>query len=178
MEIKTTLQLEVLAKYPNEMFVETGTYDGSGCLIAVHAGFKKVVSFEISPVRFALASERLKVFPQVDLILGDTMAFLPKLLDLISFPCTFWLDAHMPEDGVAHSAAWSSCPIMHELAAIAKHSIKTHTILIDDLNLFRDGVFDHFSENDLKTAMRGINPNYRFVYEDGAVHESVLVAVP
>jgi hypothetical protein len=178
MEIKTTLRPEVLAKYPNEMFVETGTYDGSGCLVAVQVGFKRVISFEISVKKFMLCCGRLHNYPQVDLVLGDTAVMLPKFLSKIGYTCTFWLDAHMPEDGARHSKDWSSCPIMFEIAAIANHYVKTHIIMIDDLNHFRDGVFDHFSEKDLKNALRTVNPNYRFVYEDGAGHETVLVAVP
>jgi hypothetical protein len=178
MEIKTTLRPEVLAKYPNDMFVETGTFDGSGCMVALQVGFKRIVSFEISVKKFMLCCGRFKDYPQVDLVLGDTMVLLPKLLDTIYWPCTFWLDAHMPEDGTQHSKDWSSCPIMHEFAAIKKHHIKTHTIMIDDLNHFRSGVFDHFSEQDLKDALLRINPDYRFVYEDGAGHETVLVAIP
>jgi hypothetical protein len=174
----TTLRPEVLAKYPNEVFIETGTYEGEGCLMAVQAGFKKVISFEISPRKFMVASERLKAYPQVDLILGDTATMLPRLLEFIRQPCTFWLDAHNPEDGTPHSKDWSCCPIMHELAAISAHPIKTHTVMIDDLNHFRSGVFDHFSENQLKAVLLKTNLLYRFVYEDGAGKETVLVATP
>jgi len=177
----TTLKPEVLAKYPNEMFIETGTYDGSGCLVAVQCGFRHILSIEISLKKFMEASFRLSGYKNVDLVLGDTYEMFPLLMDKISYrQCTFWLDAHNPEDGVVHQhpGQWSRVPIMFELSAIAKHAKNTHTIMIDDLNHFRSGVFDYIGEEQLKDALRRINPNYRFVYEDGAGHETVLVAVP
>jgi hypothetical protein len=177
----TTLRSEVLAKYPNEMFIETGTYDGAGCLVAVQCGFKHVVSFEISGKKFLAACTLLQDYPQVKLVLGDTYDLFPLLMPKIAEQqCTFWLDAHNPEDGVVHQhpGQWSRVPIMFELQAIAKHPIKTHTIMIDDLNHFRSGVFDHIGEEQLKDALRKINPDYRFVYEDGAGHETILVATP
>lgn len=177
----TTLRPEVLARYPNDMFVETGTYEGEGCLAAVQCGFKHILSFEISVKKFQAAHTRLVGYPQVDLVLGDTYDLFPLLMPKIAErQCTFWLDAHNPEDGVVHQhpGQWSRVPVMFELAAIAKHPKNTHTIMIDDLNHFRDGVFDHIGEEQLKDALRRINSNYRFVYEDGAGHETVLVAVP
>lgn len=177
----TTLRPEVLAKYPNEMFIETGTYDGAGCLVAIQCGFKHVLSFEISPKKFMDASLRLKDHKNVDLVLGDTYVLFPLLMPKIAEQqCTFWLDAHNPEDGVVHRhpGQWSRVPILFELQAIATHVKKTHTIMIDDLNHFRSGVFDHIGEEQLKDALRKINPDYRFVYEDGAGHETILVATP
>jgi hypothetical protein len=177
----TTLRLEVLAKYPNEMFIETGTYDGSGCLVAIQCGFKHILSIEISVKKFQEAALRLHRHMNVDLVLGDTYDLFPLLMPKIAErQCTFWLDAHNPEDGVVHQhpGQWSRVPIMFELEAIAKHPIKTHTIMIDDLNHFRSGVFDHIGEEQLKDALRRINPDYRFVYEDGAGHETILVATP
>jgi hypothetical protein len=177
----TTLRPEVLAKYPNEMFIETGTYDGAGCLVAIQCGFKHVLSFEISVKKFQAASARLQDYPQVEFRLGDTYELFPLLMPTISErQCTFWLDAHNPEDGVVHQhlGQWSRVPIMFELSAIATHVKKTHTIMIDDLNHFRSGVFDHIGEEQLRDALRQINPDYRFVYEDGAGHETILVATP
>jgi hypothetical protein len=156
MEIKTTLKPEVLAKYLNATFIETGTYDGSGCLVAVQAGFRRVISLEIDPGMFKIASERLKDLPQVDLVLGDSMLMLPKLLEFIDGPCTFWLDAHSP--------MWGVSPVEYELAAIAKHHSKTHTVLIDDLDLILGGVFGDIREADLVACIRRINADYRIVY--------------
>ena len=177
----TTLRPEVLSKYPNDVFIETGTFFGDGCMVAVQCGFKKIISFEISQERFMDVSRRFVGYPQVDLVFGDTYELFPLLMGKIpDRRCTFWLDAHNPEGGVVHRHPdqWSRVPILFELAAIAKHPIKNHTIMIDDMNHFRSGVFDHITEQQLKDALFSINPDYRIVYEDGAGHETIMVAAP
>ena len=45
--IKTTLPKEVLTKYLNQYFVETGTANGDCVRLALETGFKKVFSIEL-----------------------------------------------------------------------------------------------------------------------------------
>ena len=175
-----TLHQGVLAKYKNDVFVETGSFWGGGIEAAVYEpSFQTIYSVEIDPKFYEHCQRVWGGHPKVRLYLGDSAKVIPVILGLIDRPTTFWLDAHDPQDGsVGQHEGWRMCPALLELQAIERHPIKTHTIMIDDLNHFRSGVFDHIGEEQLKDALRKINPDYRFVYERGWKEDSVIVAVP
>jgi L-rhamnose mutarotase len=65
---------------------------------------------------------------------------------------------------------------MEELKQIKDHSIKNHTILIDDRRLFGTADFLDISEDTIKAAILEINPNYQFSYENGFIENDILVA--
>jgi len=176
-ERKSTLRQEVLAKYPNSIFVETGTYDGSGCLVAVAAGFKRIISIEIAPRLYEFSRDRLKDYPQIELHLGDSVDILPGILATIHEPATFWIDAHNPQDGTPH-VGWDASPLMRELNVIGAHHIINHTILIDDCDLMGTEHLDYATEHFVEARLHQINPFYRFGREDGNKPGSIFTALP
>lgn len=69
---------------------------------------------------------------------------------------------------------WSRC--LRELSAIARHPIKTHSILIDDVRLFLTHNFGDISLGDVAEALWAINPEYVLERVDGYVPMDILTA--
>ena len=160
---------ELFKKYPNPVFIETGSHKGDGIQRSLNAGFELIYSIEIIPEYYELCVNRFKGVTNVNIMLGDSRTVLKELLPIIRQPITFWLDAHLcvPSDITA---------ILEEIEVIKQHGIKTHTILIDDLrdwNIVSCG----FDVDTLKDRLKQINPNYAFKLEDGHVPNDILVAV-
>ncbi|HRI35351.1 MAG TPA: hypothetical protein PLD02_16495, partial [Saprospiraceae bacterium] len=68
------------------------------------------------------------------------------------------------------------CPVLLELEAIKQHSIKTHTILIDDCRFFGTEGFDYITIDQVIKSLLEINPSYQFKYENGYTADDILVA--
>ena len=94
----------------------------------------------------------------------------------IQEPITFWLDAHRfpPVEGEKNN------PILEELEAIAAHPIKTHTLLIDDINGAGHLDFDYVTLDQITAKILEINPDYSIKFADGGwfdeVKNNILVA--
>lgn len=161
-----TASKDLFKKYPNLIFVETGTHHGAGVQQALDEDFKVVYSIEIDQKLFVECFHKFAHNRNVHLTFGDSGSGLKKIMAGIDKPVTFWLDAHVGE---------SSAPLLNELDVIKKHPIKTHTILIDDLRCWKVNKIG-FDTETLKKAILEINPNYKFVLEEGHVPNDVLAA--
>jgi hypothetical protein len=162
-----TISIETLAKYiePGGLFLETGTHEGHGVQRALDCGAGEVHSCEADPGRHAIASRRFAGDARVHLYLGSSAAWLPRILAGVDRPATFWLDAHQGK----------RCGLLAELAAIAEHARRDHTILIDDIRLFYKWGLDLAG---VKALLLDLNPEYRLLLEPGIVPEDILAAVP
>ena len=155
---------ELFKRYPNLIFIETGSYYGDGIQQALDAGFKRVYSIELSEEFYRECIKRFLDVRKVRLIFGQSQTVLETLLPLIKKQVTFWLDAH--DD--------NSSPLLKELEIIKSHHIKTHTILIDDLRTWsieKNG----FDVDVLKSKLLEINPDYIFSLEDGYIPGSDVI---
>lgn len=161
---------DILAKYTNPVFVETGTYMGATVQKALELGFEKIITIEIDEKLYQQACRRFASRPSVELICGDTLNSLPDILARLDRPATFWLDAHRgPGPG-----GDMPYPILKELELIASHPIKNHTILIDDRRLLDTDW--RLTEADVRVALLKINSNYQIAYEPGLVENDIIVA--
>lgn len=182
-------------KYPNEYFIETGTYQGDGVQVALDAGFSHVISYEIDVGLYANAVKRFKGNSRVKLY-HKSSAEMADELKYINSPVTFFLDGHFSAGSTGYD---EKCfyPLLAELEAIKNHHIKTHTILIDDRRLLkklgdtpfttddRGVIKTHhlsaevigFTEEEIIAKLKEINPNYIIKYEDGHIPGDVIVAV-
>lgn len=147
---------DTLRKYAgrSDIFIETGTHTGRTVQTAKGFGFKKIYSIELSDKWYKSNRAKFAGSPRVKIIHGNSGSKLRELLATINQPCLLWLDAHYSGGDTANSRV----PIYDELAALADHHIKTHTILIDDMRGFGDKVVN---------AVKKINPSYKITYEDG-----------
>jgi hypothetical protein len=125
-----------------------------------------------------MCKEIYKDDSRVNLHFGDSREVLQKVLENINERCTFWLDAHYC--GGESVGIYKGVPIMEELAAIAKHPIKNHTILIDDMRLLRDkpDVWKPFTLCicDIEEFIHVINPDYVITFGYGEVDNDILIA--
>jgi hypothetical protein len=149
--------------YPNEYFVETGTYRGDGIARALNDGFKQVLSLELSCEVVEAAKQRFAGYDNVHLYCGDSSRDLWAIIKPIDKKITFWLDGHnmFPTPGS------KNCPLLEELEQIKWHPIKTHTILIDDMHCLDTVYFDFLTREKLIEKIYEINPNYKISYMVG-----------
>jgi len=151
---------EILSRFLNPTFIETGTFRGDGIVAALVAGFESVLSVEISPELHGKATDRFRTDRRVVLFCGNSAEFLACQVPLLCAPATFWLDAH-GYAGVSDPDRPS--PLLAELDAIATSTIRTHTILIDDYNIFGRGFRSNVTEAQVRERLLAINPDYLLV---------------
>lgn len=164
---------DTFTNHPNRYFVETGSFLGDGIERALESGFTEIYSIDLEEVHIEQCKKRFEGKSQVHLFAGSSDVWLDKIIESIHEPITFWLDAHSCGEPVAGEV---NNPILKELAIIAKHPIKTHTILIDDVRLFGTKYFDHITLSELIRKIKQINPAYQISYQDGFVKRDILVA--
>jgi predicted O-methyltransferase YrrM len=111
--------------------VETGTYMGETGW-AMRREFDRIETIELQPTLAALARVRFARAPNVTVHEGDSGVVLQRILDGLDSPALFWLDAHPCTD---RAASGTTVPLLAELAAIARHCVSGHAIVIDDMRL-------------------------------------------
>jgi len=170
---------ELFQRYPNKVFIETGSFIGDGIQAALDAGFEIVYSIEISKPLYDRCVERFKGNSNVHLIYGDSLVVLKELLSKIDVPVTFWLDGHNSgedtETGIHTEYGIYERPLIYELQIIRNHFIKTHTLLIDDMRLWSIEVNGYDTQMILDECKK-INPDYKFDFVDGYVSNDILIA--
>lgn len=177
-----SLNSETLKRFTyNKIYIETGTFTGGSLLLAIHAGFEVLHSIEIDPKYFRGVCDNFAGFPQAHLYLGNSLEILPKLLEDIDEPVTFFLDSHLNPDSTLSEI---HVPLLMELDIIKGHSVKNHTILIDDRRIFgyngdpRVDVSSQWlsiTENKVIEKLLEINPRYGIYYLDSTNAENDIV---
>lgn len=158
--------VELFKRYWNPVFIETGTYLGDGIKQALAADFPLIRSVELSDKLYEDNVRRFATRHNVKIFHGSSESQLGKMIEDIPQPITFWLDAHYSA-GITAKGDENS-PILKELRIIAAHPIKSHTILIDDRRQIGTADFDFVTEDQIKNAIRAINPAYAFSYDTGS----------
>jgi hypothetical protein len=92
----------------------------------------------------------------------------------ITEPIVFWLDGHISP---GYTVGIKDIPLIEELEAIAKHPIKNHTLLIDDVRMMGGGMWHGLAKQEILDNIYKINPNYTISYEDNIeALQDILVA--
>lgn len=166
---------ENFKKYKTDLFIETGSYVGDGIQQALDAGYKKVISIELSDKYFKESKDRFISEPRVTLVQGDSYKVLPEIMGRVDTKVTFWLDGHHSCGDTALGDYWA--PLMQELDVIKDHKIKDHTIMIDDMRCWQEPNPVHgFFIDDIYEKLKEINPNYQIDFLYGSVENDILVA--
>lgn len=166
-----TASINLFSKYPNEVFIETGSYMGDGIQQALESGFNKIISIELSPKLAKHSKQRFEGNSRVIVLEGDSSKILKKVLDNVNESVTFWLDGHWSYGDTARGDEDS--PLLKELEIIKTWIKETGikpTILVDDLRCWT-GVTT-FTIDDIKKSL----VDFDLSYEDGHVPNDVLVA--
>ena len=149
--------------FPNDYFVETGTFNGQGIRYALRAQFPEIHSIELMPV---IIKDVLPIFQhneKVHIHQGDSGKMLYEIIKGFDKPITFWLDAH--SDIVVDNQKCT--PLLEELEQIKLHHIKTHTILIDDMHCCGTVLFDGITQEQIAEKVKEVNPEYEISYVPG-----------
>jgi hypothetical protein len=163
--------------FPNYYFVETGTYKGVGVQLALRAKFPSIHTVEVDHSYAAMARALFKDNDNVHIYEGDSGQILYDIIKDFDRPITFWLDGHRETPSTDGS---KNTPLLQELEQIKRHPIKTHTILIDDLQCCKTILFDFITGREIIQKILEINPRYTFRLLPGGtcgrVPNSLLVA--
>jgi hypothetical protein len=168
----------VFKEFVNPVFVETGSYMGDGIQQALDAGFKRVISIELSDKYYEICRSRFSGDSRVSLVKGDSALVLFDAIKDVKERITFWLDGHHSCGDTALGVHWA--PLIQELDAIKMHSRNDHTILIDDMRCWQEPNPVHgFYEPDVISALKRIREDYLLRKIDSPVApKDVLVAEP
>ena len=163
---------KIFQKYPNRFFVETGTFQGKGLAFAVSCDFEKFFSIEVCKINYDNCCKKFQheiADGKLELFLGASEDVLWDVIKDIDEPITFWLDAHYSGKTKAYVTGKSdvNSPLFREINVIAKHPIKTHTIMVDDRRDFGTNNFNFVTEKQVVDAIKSINPKYEISYNTG-----------
>lgn len=134
------------------VFVETGTCQGTGVEHAMQFDFNHMYSIEIMKELFDECVTKFDGVKNLTLILDDSLAGLATVLEQVdeSDSILFWLDAHFPGADVHmnsydHMSEFPDlhCPLKRELELIAdSRPDGLDVIIIDDLQLYEEGPYE------------------------------------
>lgn len=150
-------------KGPRQVFIETGTCLGD-TVESLKNDFDRVVSIELSDELAARARRRFRSDANVTIVQGDSSTELRRLLERLTEPALFWLDAHyssgwfVGEEFIRTARGAKITPIREELAVILSHAVKDHVVLIDDARCFV-GMHDYPDMKELKRLIRAHRPD-------------------
>ncbi len=171
--ISKELVNKIMAVYPIDNFIETGTYHGGTSFWASQV-FKNVHTIEIAEVLYKSTSEKYKHVNNIHFHLGDSKDVLKDLIPKIEGPALFWLDGHWC--GRETGGKENLCPVMNELKYAT--SLKGSVIFIDDLRCFLGPMpFDSGEEYppifEIIDFLRQNVPNHYITF-----HDDTIIAVP
>jgi hypothetical protein len=91
--IHEKIALAMCNKYKLRTLVETGTWKGNSAEWAAEI-FEKVITIEIIEEYYQQSKERLAKYDNVTCLHGDSREILPSLVEELTVPTLWWLDAH------------------------------------------------------------------------------------
>jgi len=139
--------------------IETGSFLGDTPFYLRHT-FEKIVTIEFNEVLYAALEKRLKPFPNIIPLLGDSTSLLGDAIRLAKGRIVFFLDAHKCSQygGIADGLA--NTPIISELVVILNSVGSKCVILIDDYDEFLSDP-DYPSFLELKNLLTKANMSVR-----------------
>ena len=121
------------------IYIETGTYYGLN-LQEVMNEYKQIFSIEIEKKWVEYNEEKFENKNNIQIIEGDSSVKLPELCTQIEEGVTFFLDAHYSGEGTGYKEKTS--PIIKELESIFHRKNNKDIILINNLRIFNDKIFN------------------------------------
>jgi hypothetical protein len=175
----------LLKQYPNEIYIETGIWRGDSIQLALEAGFKKIIGIEIDHECIEFCRRRFDLINRagwhgIELFFGDSARQLAQVLQTVSKPATIFLDSHAQWlEGEPEYA--TPFPLIDELRAIARHTIKTeiiHTIIIDDILHLTHPDITGWSFKTIADAVRMVYNDYSLSLVANPVKNNILICKP
>ena len=147
---KRRFLLRLFKERGHRLLVESGTFLGGTVeYFLPHA--RRIISVEIEPELHEAARRRFQSSPSVELLLGDAIEVIPRVLAEISEPPLLYLDGHFT-GGVNKEPGQAIEPAPGILERLGGLELPSGTsIVVDDLRLFGRG--DGFPALDELTAV-------------------------
>jgi hypothetical protein len=149
--VKVRALLEHARRFGTRVLVETGTFEGETPR-KCRAVFDRIFTIELDPGYARRAARRLRRWPHIEVLPGDSARRLPELLARVREPALFWLDGHY--SGGLTARGEKDTPLLEEVESIARHGVSGHVVLIDDARCL--GAGDYPSLETLERRLRGI----------------------
>jgi len=131
--VKQRALLEYARQFGLRTLIETGTYYGE-MVAALQSRFDRVDSVESLPELARAAAGKFKRFPHVRIFEGESQLVIPEILESLSAPALFWLDAgYYTWDGLHRNKQ----RLALELETILGGPIRGHVVLIDDASTLK-----------------------------------------
>lgn len=162
-----SLPRHLLSRLKNPVFIETGTFDGRGAMMAHELGFGVIHTIELDPARVQTSRRNLGGVLSITVHEGDTVELLPKILGAIDERATIFLDAHPVGENDNCRIGKYRHPVLRELELIEMFSRrKDHTIIVDDRHDFK--IYGTTDDEVMKKLLE-INPSYKVWIEDDVI---------
>lgn len=153
----------------SDTYIETGTCYGGSVNKALISGFKRIKSVEVFQPFYLHCKELFKNNKNIELFYGKSTDELPKMLEDITKPCVFFLDAHPAGPGTGGhddlmenggtSEFHQDYILTNEIKLIISNN-KNHIIIIDDQN-GENPANQHYMK-----LISDINPSYKYFFYD------------
>jgi hypothetical protein len=130
--VKRSLLRSIAAARCLKILVETGTFFGA-TTYALRNDFHRILTIELDETLAKNASRRLRAFPHITVVQGNSAEHLPTICDTLGEPALFFLDGHY--SGGQTARADKDSPVLDELAILFGHRAD-HVIVIDDARCF------------------------------------------
>lgn len=172
--------VNILRDFSNRTYLETGTYRGDSLQMALDAGcFENFRGLEISYEMVRFCKNRFGLYnnnnAHFKIVEGDSATDLATLMNPIDHRCTILLDSHWQLfEGTDKGA--NPFPLLKELEQIAKHPVKGHTILIDDILYMTHPDITGWTLQEIREAIYAIDPRYEIRLIANPVVNNFLVA--
>lgn len=166
---KQSVVKEYAKRFALHTFIETGTYLGF-MVISTKDTFRCIYSIELDEALYRRAARKFSGSHHINILHGDSGETISTLLDSLSEPCLFWLDAHY-SSGAAFKTAKGEVitPIVSELKHILSHpKIKDHVILIDDAREFT-GLNDYPTVPEITEVVHKMMPDFILELRDDII---------
>lgn len=163
---KKTILLEYIERFRPKVLIETGTYKGQMVYSLINK-FDEIFSIELDRALFEKAQRKFRWYNHVHIIHGQSGEKLPGILEHLTQPCLFWLDAHWSGGSTAKGDI--ETPIIQELQSILNHrEAEKHILLIDDARLFV-GANDYPTLQGLRDFILNMRPGWVFEVKDDII---------
>lgn len=118
----------------HDTFVESGTHRGDTVAAFVpHA--RRIISVELDSALYEFAVRRFAAERHVEIILGDAIEEIPRLMQRLGGGWLLWLDGHF--SGGVTARGQRDEPVLEILAALSGLRVEGDaTVVVDDLRLF------------------------------------------
>ena len=125
--------LPLVNKYKLINFIETGCYLGDGIKTATELGFRPENIYSCDINQKYIDHCRQRFGDEIKLFYGKSDEKLKSILNQISQPCLFFLDAHLPKMyGLNEFDKEDVMPIYHELLTISNYDVVRKSVIICD----------------------------------------------